>query len=277
MADKAIIGTPHFNLAEADQQAKSHMAENYGAAPWETYQTKNEDVRAVYNKVFCVSKDKVPIFVTRASAVLPHSADKLFQTYWDPALELKWNVSTVSSMQVLENHGNRQLVYQQHKTLSAASAKRDLLFERTWEKDSQGTYWIVAASHPNDDLKPVAKDYVRAKVVFSGVQIKPVQGKNAAEVTTIWCVDFCGWLHAKFIEQEFGNVALRISRLGKNVPTGPAPAAHQPERQQMPSRPEPVNAPKGAGFCPKCGTARGEGKFCGNCGELLSSALGSVI
>jgi len=272
----AIIGSPKYSLAEASQQAKSQMAENYGAAPWETFQTKNEDVRAVYNKVFCVSSDKVPIFVTRASAVLPHSADKLFQTYWDPNLELKWNVSTVSSMQVLSTNGNQQLVYQQHKTLSAATAKRDLLVDRTWEKDGSGTYWIVAVSHPNDEVKPVAKEFVRSKIVFSAVEIKPVAGKNASEVTSIWCIDFCGWLHAKFIEQEFGNVALRISRLAKNVPATSAPAPHVAPQHHV-QRPEPVNTPKGAGFCPKCGAARGEGKFCGSCGELLSGALGSVV
>jgi len=272
----AIIGTPQLSLSEASQQAKNHLAENYGASPWETFHTKNEDVRAVYNKVFCVSQDKVPIFVTRASAVLPHSADKLFQTYWDPNIELKWNVSTVSSMQVVSSNGNQQLIYQQHKTLSAATAKRDLLYDRMWEKDGSGTYWIAAASHPHDEVKPVAKEFVRAKIVFSGVQIKPISGKNSSEVTMIWCVDFCGWLHAKFIEQEFGNVALRISRLAKNVPTAATPAP-QPAQPQQFQRPEPVNTPKGAGFCPKCGAARGEGKYCGSCGELLSTSLGSVV
>jgi len=271
----AVIGAPVFSLQEASQQVRTAMAENYGSAPWETFGTKNDDVRAVYNKIFCVSKDKVPIFITRASAVLPFSAERVFQTYWDANLELKWNASTVSSMQILRNNGNQQLVYQQHKTLSAASAKRDLLFDRQYERDGSGTYSITAVSHPDDSVRPVEREYVRAKIVFHGVQIKPISGKDQCEVTWIWCLDFCGWLHAKFIEQEFTHVAMRISRLAKNVPTGPAPAPAAP--QQRIERPAPVNAPKGAGFCPKCGAARGEGKYCGGCGELLSTALGSVF
>jgi len=275
MSDKAIIGTPSYSLAEASAQARSHMNENYGAAPWEAYQTKNEDLRAVYNKVFCISTDKVPVFVTRTSTVLHHSADKLFQTFWDPTLELKWNVSTVSRMEVVKDSGNTQLVYQEHKTLSAATAKRDVLYDRMYEKDGSGTYWIVASSHKDDSVKPVDKNHVRAHIVFMGVQIKPIAGKNDSEVTVVWCIDFGGWLHVKFIEQEFTNVSLRVVRLGRFVPAAAAPAAVA--RAPAPSRQEPVNAPKGQGFCPKCGAARGEGKYCGSCGELLSTALGSVI
>ena len=29
--------------------------------------------------------------------------------------------------------------------------------------------------------------------------------------------------------------------------------------------------------CIKCGTARGNGKFCGSCGELLSHAVNSIV
>jgi len=277
MSKDAIIGTPQYTLAEAGEQAKKALSENYGADPWETFGTKNDDVRAVYNKVFCVSKDKVPIFVSRASILLNHPADKVFQTIWDTQLELKWNVSTISSIEILENRGTEQVIYQQHKTLSAASARRDIIIERTYVKNSDGSYWITATSHKDDTKKAVAREHVRAKLVFSGIQVRPSAGKPACEVSWVWCFDFCGWLHAKFIEQEFNNLALRLSRIGKNVPTGsaPAPVAHAP--QALPARPEPVNVAKGAGFCPKCGTARGEGKFCGQCGELLSLALGSVV
>jgi len=270
----AVIGTPKFTLQQASEKAKAALGENYGSDPWESYGTKNEDVRSVYNKVFCVSADKVPIFITRASAVMPFSAEKVFNTVWDTNLELKWNVSTVSSIQVVQNNGNSQIVYQQHKTLAAASAKRDLLIDRQYEKHGDGTYWVVATSHLDDSLKPQAKEFVRSRIVFSGIQIKPAAA-DRCELTWIWCFDFCGWIHGKFIEQEFGNVALRISRIQKNVQTAPAPtpAPHQPQKIE---RPPPVNAPKGAGFCPKCGTARGDGKFCGSCGELLSSVINSV-
>jgi len=272
----AIIGTPKYSLAEANEQAKKAFAENYSADPWEAFQTKNnEDVRAVYNKVHCVSTDKVPVFVTRASAVLAHPADKVFQVLWDPQAALKWNVSTVASINVLSQTSNSQVLYEQHKTLSAASARRDLVYERAYEKRPDGSYWVYGVSL-NEPSKPEVKEFVRCWLVFSGFEVKPMAG-NKTELSVVWCLDFGGWLHTKFIEQEWGNVGLRLSRIGKNVPTGPVAAAPAPQPVQI-QRPPPVNSNYNEKTqCVKCGTPRGSGKFCGNCGELLSNTVNSIV
>jgi len=271
----AVIGAPHYNLNEAAEQAKKALAENYSVDPWEAFNTKNEDVRAVYNKVFCVSKDKVPIFVTRATAVLPHSADKIFQTYWDPQLALKWNVSTVSAISVVSQTANSQVLYEQHKTLSAASARRDVVYERAFEKRGDGSYFVYGSSK-DESSKPESKDFVRSWIVFAGLEIKPMAG-NKCEVNQVWCLDFGGWLHVKFIEGEWGNVALRLSRIAKNVPTGPAATAPAPQPVQI-QRPAPVNSNYDEkSQCTKCGAARTGGKFCGSCGELISNAVNSIV
>jgi len=272
----AIIGAPQYSLKEAGEAARKALGENYSVDPWEAFQVKNnDDVRAVYNKVFCVSKDKVPIFITRASAVLPYSADKLFQTVWEPQLALKWNVSTVSAISTVSQSGNSQVLYEQQKTLSAASARRDVVYERAYEQRSDGSYWIYGGSI-NNASKPESKDFVRSWIVFFGYEIKPMSG-GKAEISFVWCLDFGGWLHSKFIEAEFSNVALRLSRIGKNVPTGPVAAAPPPQPVQI-QRPTPVNANLGdKGRCPACGTPKGDGKYCANCGELLVHVVQSIV
>jgi hypothetical protein len=275
-AKSAIIGTPHYSLEEASDQAKKALAENYSVDPWEAFAVKNnEEVRSVYNKVHGVTQDKVPLFVTRATAVLPHSADKLFQTLWDVQLALKWNVSTISSIALLRESGNSQTLYEQHKTLSAASARRDVVYTRAYEKRGDGSYWIYSSSI-NDPSKPESKEFVRAWIVFSGIEIKPMAG-GKAEITSVWCLDFGGWLHVKFIEGEFSNVALRLSRIGRNVPTGPVVSTPAPQPVHI-QRPAPVNAHKDDPTkCPACGAPKGDGKYCANCGELISHAVNSIV
>jgi len=272
----AIIGTPHYGLDEANNQAKKALAENYAADPWEAFAVKNnEDVRSVYNKVHCVSTDKVPIFITRATAVLPHSADKVFSTLWDPQLALKWNVSTVSAISVVRQTSNSQRLYEQHKTLSAASARRDVVYDRAYEKRGDGSYWVYGSS-VEEPSKPDSKEFVRAWVVFFGIEIKPM-GASKSEITVVWCLDFGGWLHVKFIEGEFSNVALRLSRIGRNVPTGPAAPTSSPQPVQV-QRPTPVNAYKDDPTrCPACGTPKSDGKYCGNCGELIVHTVQSIV
>eukprot|EP01126_Amoeba_proteus_P061403 TRINITY_DN823_c0_g1_i9.p1 TRINITY_DN823_c0_g1~~TRINITY_DN823_c0_g1_i9.p1 ORF type:complete len:125 (+),score=23.67 TRINITY_DN823_c0_g1_i9:551-925(+) len=38
------------------------------------------------------------------------------------------------------------------------------------------------------------------------------------DVRFVWCFDFNGWLHVKFIEAEKTKVALRMTRMIKNIP-----------------------------------------------------------
>jgi len=81
----------------------------------------------------------------------------------------------------------------------------------------------------------------------------------------------------KFIEGEWANVALRLSRVGKNVPVAGAPKA-APAPSAAPVRSAPVNAGlDDASKCRACGAAKGTGKFCGNCGELISTTVNSIV
>lgn len=129
-------------------------------------------------------------------------------------------------------------------------------------------------------------------MVYFGLEIKPISGgQEKSEVTLVWCIDFAGWLHAKFIEgvrspaavhglahmqQEFSNVALRVARIARNVPVNaPAPT---PKAAPAPiARPTPVNTglddPR---LCKSCGQPKGDGKYCMQCGELISTAVNSL-
>eukprot|EP01126_Amoeba_proteus_P061401 TRINITY_DN823_c0_g1_i7.p1 TRINITY_DN823_c0_g1~~TRINITY_DN823_c0_g1_i7.p1 ORF type:complete len:230 (+),score=30.70 TRINITY_DN823_c0_g1_i7:681-1370(+) len=118
-------------------------------------------------------------------------------------------------MKILQDSGNSQIVYYQHKTLSAASAKKDLVVQRTYREESNG-YTFYAYSIQTQ-LAPVTPQFGRANLLFHKCTVTE-SSPGKVDVRFVWCFDFNGWLHVKFIEAEKTKVALRMTRMIKNIP-----------------------------------------------------------
>eukprot|EP01097_Dermamoeba_algensis_P012089 TRINITY_DN972_c0_g1_i1.p1 TRINITY_DN972_c0_g1~~TRINITY_DN972_c0_g1_i1.p1 ORF type:complete len:126 (-),score=26.72 TRINITY_DN972_c0_g1_i1:23-400(-) len=119
-------------------------------------------------------------------------------------------MATVADQKLLEETGEGQLVYQQHKTLSAASSKRDVVFRRKYEEQGN-TIFAYAASEANP-LMPENKQFARATLILHGIRIEQLNDK-LSRVTLVSCLDFGGWIHEKFLEQEVSRVALRLIKI----------------------------------------------------------------
>jgi len=138
------------------------------------------------------------------------TADKVFSIFWDINAQRKWDAATTGDISILEQ-GNPQLVYMQHKVLSAASAKRDVLISRGNKKEGN-TIWCYATSvtSPKCVEHPKAV-FTRATQVFIGFLIESQGSKCKA--TLVSCFDFSGWIHIKFINQEVLRVAQRLVKI----------------------------------------------------------------
>jgi len=139
--------------------------------------------------------------------------------YWSVDQELTWNASTVQSINVLSEQHHpviQQLVYQTHKTTSAATLKNDacILRVRDVALGSSSDMWSFSVSQMTD---PETKaNFRRGWVVFGAFNVHPIQ-PNVCEVSLIWCWDFHGWIHEKFVLEEKKKVALRLSKIGAQV------------------------------------------------------------
>lgn len=176
-----------------------------------------------------------PIFCTVATAMIEGgvAASSVIGTFVSAAAEHKWNSATVSACSVIDGDdvaigagspkgetlagSGRQVVYQQHKTLSAAFAKRDVSFERQWSIGGGGESGIAAsaweATTPASDRHQ--DGFQRATVVVSLLTVsEPAKAEtSASKVTWLWCWDFGGPVHEKFIEAERIRVAQRLSKI----------------------------------------------------------------
>eukprot|EP01105_Mastigella_eilhardi_P028714 TRINITY_DN9650_c0_g1_i1.p1 TRINITY_DN9650_c0_g1~~TRINITY_DN9650_c0_g1_i1.p1 ORF type:complete len:347 (-),score=82.67 TRINITY_DN9650_c0_g1_i1:50-1090(-) len=155
------------------------------------------------------SENAPDIACVRATCEVGAPAQAVFDAYWKQ--EAKWNRSTVSSLQVLED-GNTQIVYEQHKTLSAATPRRDLLLARQSETDSQTgaiRVWGCSCTSPK---MPKQKDFVRAVMYYTGLCVTPLS-PTSCKATLLSCFDFTGWIHVKFYEVEKATVGQRLGRI----------------------------------------------------------------
>jgi hypothetical protein len=90
-----------------------------------------------------------------------------------------WDTATVSDQHVIEEvqPGRVQIVYQQHKILSAASAKRDLVIVRGWQQEGNG-YLVWGTSVPSHPKAPKKEGYIRAELLYNGWLIESVRSTN---------------------------------------------------------------------------------------------------
>eukprot|EP00727_Mastigamoeba_balamuthi_P011771 m51a1_g7216 hypothetical protein (341) ;mRNA; f:236886-238011 len=194
---------PVLSLDQARSTLASVLAEPAGG-PWEPLPAQYENVVSCESKVFARAPDDTEVFVTRAtSSDIPLAPSKIADTFW--SLEAKWNSSSVAH------------VYQQHKTLSAACPRRDLVLGRSRTEEA-GTIRIVActgAAVGKTDAKyqTAEKGFCRAQVPFLGLVVEPLDGGSRCRARLVSCFDFGGWIHVKFVDAEKLRVAQRLSRV----------------------------------------------------------------
>ncbi|KAH3744387.1 hypothetical protein Pelo_14221 [Pelomyxa schiedti] len=195
---------------------------------WSEIPTDEPGVDRLSSRVHCSPGGKYEVYCTRARGVIKAPPKMVFDVYWNS--EAKWNRTTVASIQVVED-GNPQLLYMQHKTLSATCPKRDVSFLRAHNYTNGADSfecWGASFEAPNI---PINKTFCRGIMMFCGVQVSsiPDSAPPSSNVTYISCFDFTGWLHLKFTEAEKLYCATRLSRIREmahslvGVPIDPPP------------------------------------------------------
>jgi len=295
---------PMLNLGDPTSLGDQYALENGG---FDEVEHTAEGVAYLRSRLIHTTGDKTEIYVTKACGYTTGVTPKqVFDTYWN--LQLKWDATTVSDMRVLQDSVSTQIVHYQHKTLSAASAKKDLVVQRSYSQQHNG--YTCYAYSLESSLMPVQKQFGRANLLFHKCSILETS-PGKVEVTFVWCLDFNGWLHVKFLDAEKTKVAMRVSRIIKNTPgasldsstptptptltkapstnyaqytasmraaeTAAAPAAPV-YSSPVYSSPQVYSSPvasSGSKVCPSCRTAV-SGNFCSTCGGKAVESAGSA-
>jgi len=305
---------PNYSIEEASRVAKQQLAEaasdpNNG---WELISVNYERIISCYSKSYCLDKEKNEVFCTKGTAHINGDPQTIMDVYWSVDQELNWNASTVQTITVVSQQDHpvlQQLVYQTHKTTSAATLKNDACILKVRDpKGIDGDLWSFAVSQFTD---PETKaNFRRGWLVFGGLHIQPTQN-NVCEVSLVWCWDFNGWTHEKFVLEEKKRAALRLSKIAAQVsvyapprkvnvqpnPTQPTSSTVQPSSSQTSAqvpaskKPQPVEGtlrgckecrlPETGNYCSRCGNPTGSvcgrcysttlysGDNCNNCGNKL--------
>jgi len=222
--------------------------------------------------------------------------------YWSVDQEFIWNASTVQAINILSEQRHpiiQQLVYQTHKTTSAATLKNDVCYLRVRDAaiGSNSDLWSFSVSQFTE---PETKaNFRRGWVVFGAFSVQPIQ-PNVCEVSLIWCWDFNGWIHEKFVLEEKKKVALRLSKIGTQVaeysrnpksastyvqpapskPASSASSASSTTYSSTTSSSLPVNRPQAQkGILKGCKDCRipESGNYCSRCGNPTGSVCGKCF
>jgi len=276
--------------------AKQQLYENTSDPQngWEQVAVGYERIVSCYSKCYCLDKEKNEVFVTKAVGRIPADPSLIVDVYWNVNEEQTWNAATILSINIVEDRGNEQLIYQQHKTNSAATSKNDVSYRRIKSRLPDGSFWIYSVS---EITNPETRNpFRRGWVVFGGLLVEP--GDGACQVSFVWCWDFNGWIHEKFVVEEKKRVALRLSKIGSQVAelqrnprtntstkytqAPPTSSASTPATttytstsasiaQQAPSKP-----PAQEGTLRGCKECRipESGNYCSRCGNPTSSVCG---
>jgi len=102
------------------------------------------------------------------------------------------------------------LIYQQHKTTSAATSKNDLTYRRIKTRQPDGSHWVYSVS---ETTSPETRaNFRRGWVVFGGLLVEVIDN-GFCQVSFVWCWDFNGWIHEKFVIEEKKRVPLRLFKI----------------------------------------------------------------
>jgi len=91
--------------------------------------------------------------------------------------------------------------------------QNDVVFRRAYDKNSDGSIWVYAASEAGPAVKP---PLTRGTVVFGGLLVKPI-GNYKTHVTLVWCFDYNKKLQVKYVDEEPKRTALRLCRVKKMI------------------------------------------------------------
>jgi len=202
-----------------------HRADHMTAGGWESVDHTYEGINFLFTKFYCTTPDKTDVYVTKCSGTAKSTAQEIFNTYWSG--QGQWDFSTISKQEILENRGQGcQIVYQQHKTLSAASNKKDVVFERQFYQEGNSfRCYAVSVEHPSRPDK--FQQHSRSNILFHGCWISD-RSPGVVDIEFVWCWDFNGWVHQKFVDAEKTKVALRLTRIVKNSPGASPVLNHNP-------------------------------------------------
>jgi hypothetical protein len=209
---------PNYSIYEASSIARQQIQEltSDPYSGWERVSVGLDNVQDCFTKSYCLDKEKSEVFATKATGVFIGDPQVVATVYWSVDQELIWNANTVQSMNILEDLGSQQLVYQQHKTTSAATLKNDVNYRRGRTDQGDGSIWIYSVS---EQTSPETKaNFRRGWVVFGGLLIE--QGNEGyCRVTLVWCWDFGGFIHEKFVTEEkkesgYEAIQIRLSGCG---------------------------------------------------------------
>jgi len=208
---------PHYSMADAMRQADTIYREDHLTAPgWESVEFPDtyEGVNYLFTKFFCDTPDKTEVFVTKCSVTAKGDKTALFNTYWTG--QSQWDFGSVAKIEVLQQRGAQsQVQYLQHKVLSAAAQKKDVVLERQFcDSGNSVTAYAVSVTHPSRPEK--YQQHARSFVVFHSFTIQE-KSPGICELTSVWCYDFNGWVHQKFVDAEKTKVALRLTKIVKGT------------------------------------------------------------
>jgi len=142
------------------------------------------------------------------------SPDQVLSVYWNPRLELEWNATTISKVTLLEDLSSIQLLHHEIKKNTIVNMQNDVVFRRAYDKNSDGSIWVYAASDPaGPAVKP---PLTRGTIVFGGLLVKPI-GNYKSHVTLVWCFDYNKKLQVKYVDEEPKRTALRLCRVKKMI------------------------------------------------------------
>jgi len=297
----------NFTLSSAIAEADKYYYEDHRSAPgWESCEHNSDGINYLVSKHYLKTKDGADVFVTKCNMTVKSTPQDLLNTYLNG--QANWDFASTSMIQSIENRGSSEIMYAQHKVLSAASVKKDCVFERSHSLTSNGAKaYATSVTHPSRPEK--YQGYGRSFILFHGCYINETS-PGTCDFTFVHCYDFNGWVHDKFIIAEKAKTAARMNKLvraTKNavlvpatnplvlnpVPLNPnvtkiTSGASYAEYNQLIRDAQPTFIPEtsnvhqmppqhlstqnqsgGPNFCPTCGASSKGMRFCAGCGQKL--------
>jgi len=294
----------NFTLQNAIAESDKYFNEDpRNTGGWETCEHTSDGINYLVSKHYLKTKDGADVYVTKCNmTVKGTTVQDLLNTYLTQ--QGTWDFASTSLIQCIENRGSSEVMYAQHKVLSAASVKKDCVFERT-HSISGNTAKVYATSivHPSRPEK--YQGYGRSFILFHGCYIIETS-PGTIDFTFVHCYDFNGWVHDKFIIAEKAKTAARMNKLVRGTKnaqivtatnplilqsnTNKQPTVSYAEYNNMVREAQPTYIPEksnvhqhphsqnlkevnndstGFNYCPSCGNPSKGMRFCSGCGQKL--------
>jgi len=204
-----------FTVESAQAEADRFYYEDHiNVSGWEICDHTSEGINYLVSKKYLQTKDGAEVFVNKCNMVVKGATvQALLDRYMTQQGD--WDFGSTSNVQILEQNGNRQTVYLQHKVLSAASVKKDCVIERN-QVLSPGSAKVYATSVNHKSRPDKYEGYARSFLLFHGCYIVEKQ-QGLIDFTFVHCYDFNGWVHDKFVIAEKSKTAARMCKLVKGT------------------------------------------------------------